>query len=404
MNPERFKSKFKKLPEKTEKGVEKEKKVETMNVPEIVVQPEKGTYLLSIILKGHNPEWGNCDSELAKLTERHFSEHSLNIDIKNTIEELTKEGVDEESLYNLSLTYQHPERTKYVFDMLVEHKDIKKVKAEEFQQKLIEALGIIDKDSSLNSLEKEFTEEIEKDIKIRQEQLEGSRQRIEKLIDFFRPKLQTTEIEKINLMPTDFLYHKRSGKSFGLGKELVLMSPLEDSIEGQAHEFLHGVINPIIDKLDKNLTEYHKRRIIELASGKIKQHYGETAYYSHLCEGFIRTYLNVFEKGEKPQTYKNFRELISQKITNDVQFQEILTRDKELKQRCDVLGIFNLKEFTEKSKDYFKTYEEDKLENIIYDFLGDYKRECSDKPEITFEDFVLQKFVRYLGGMAEKPV
>lgn len=404
MNPEKFEPKFEKLPKKIEKEMEEEKTVETMNVPEIVVQPEKGTYLLSIILKGNNPEWGNRDSELAKLTEQHFSEHPLNIDIKNAIEKLTKEGVDEESLYNLSLTYQNPERAGYVFNMLEKHKGIERRGAEESQRKLTEVLGILDKDPSLDGLKKKLAEETQKDIAIRQEQLEGSRQRIEKLIDFFRPKSETTQTERVNLLPTDFLYHKRSGKSFSLGKELILMSPPEDSTEGQAHEFLHGVINPIVDKLDKNLSEDHKRKIVELASGKIKQHYGEENYYSHLCEGFIRTYLNVFEKGEKPQTYKNFRELISQKIPNDGQFQEILTRDKELKQRCDALGISNLKELTEKSKDYFETYEEDKLGNIIHDLLGDYKRECLDKPEITFEDFVSQKFVHYLDRTAEKSI
>lgn len=404
MNPEKIvEPKFENLPENTNKGVEEEKIGEIMNVPEIVIQPEKGTHLLSIILKGCNPEWGNCDSELAKLTEQHFREHPLNTDIKNTIEELTKEGIDEESLYNLSLTYQHPERAGYVFDMLEKHKDTERMEAEESQRKLTEALKILDKDSSLDGLKNKFTEETQKDIAIRQEQLEGSRQRIKELIDFFRPKSQTSKIEKVNLAPTDFLYHKRSGKSFSFGKETILMSSPEDSTDGQAHEFLHGVINPIVDKLDNNLNENHKRKISELTSGKIKQHYGETEYYSHLCEGFIRTYINFFEKGETLQIYKNFQESIPKKITNEW-LKESLTKDKELKQRFNVLGISNLKELIEKSKDYFEKYEEDKLGNIIYDFLGDYKRECLNKQEITFEDFVLQKFVRRLDEIDEKSV
>ncbi len=62
MNPEEFEPKFEKLLEETEKKVEGGKRAETMNVPEIIVQPEKGTQLLSIILKGRNAEWGNCDS------------------------------------------------------------------------------------------------------------------------------------------------------------------------------------------------------------------------------------------------------------------------------------------------------------------------------------------------------
>lgn len=379
--------------EKIEEPLETERE-KIMEVPKIVVQPEKGAYLLSATLKGCNPEWGNRNHELAKLTERHFEEHPLNPEIKNTIDTLKKEGVDEETLYNLSLTYQHPERTEYVFDMLEKHKDIERGKAEELQQKLTEVLGILDNDPLLDSLEKNFVEETQKDIKIRQEQLEGSRQRIEKLIDFFRPKSKTTPVKRINLMPTDFLYHERSGKSFTLGEELILMSPLEDSTDGQAHEFLHSVINPIVDKLDQALSEDQKKEIVQLSSGKLRQHYGEK-YCSLLCEGFIRTYINIFEKGKKPPTYKHFKENLS-RVATEEQFQGILATDRELEQRCQNLGISDLKGLIEKSKSYFEMYEKNQLGEIVYSFYQNYQRERSKKPEATFEDFVLEKFNKYL--------
>lgn len=386
-NPEKFEPKFEQNPPEEEKRIE----VEVMKTPEIIIQPERGPILMSAIMKGFDPEWGNRDHELAKLTEQHFREYPLEPEIKNTIEELRKMGVDEESLYNLSLTYQHPERTGEVFSFLTKHKEIQDPEKE--QQKLLKCLELLDSNPSFKKLEENFIKYREEDVEKRKNQLEESRKRIEELINFFRPKANTTNVERINLMPTDFLYHRKSGKSFMLGKELILMSPPEDYLDGQAHEFLHSVINPIVDKLDSKLSEDQKRKIVELASGKIKQHYGEDLenYYSHLCEGFIRTYVNIFEKGARSLTYEGFQELISQKIKSEKQFQEILAEDKELKQRCDSLSISNLMELKNKSGGYFEKYEEDRLGDVIYEFYGDYKQEYQDKLELTFEDFVLEK-------------
>ena len=188
-------------------------------------------------------------------------------------------------------------------------------------------MGHFDGNPSFDKLEESFERETQKDIEEKKGQLEESRQRIKGLIDFFRPKSETTPVETINIMPADFLYKKQSGKSFGFGRELLLQSSREDLTEGQAHEFLHSVVNPITDKLDKNLTGAQKEKIVQLASWKLKEHYGQNVeyYYSLLNEGFIRTYLNTFESGGKPLTYKNFRELISQKFPDRKRFQEALS-------------------------------------------------------------------------------
>jgi len=379
------------------KSFEQDKKeTEIMKVPEIVVRPERGAHLLSVILKGRNPEWGNCNSELAQLANKHFGEHPLSLEISNAIGELAQEGIDEESLYNLSLTYQHPERMEHVFLMLEKYKGIDRETARIAHGKLVEALEGLDKDATFTDLDEKFEEEAEKDVEEKRGQLEEAREKIKSLIDFFQPKRETKEIETVNLMPTDALCHERSGSSFSFGREIVLRSSPEDSTQGQAHEFLHGIINPVVDKLEKTLTEDQKWRIAELASGKIKQHYGEGKYYSHLCEGFIRTYLNIFEKGEKPKTYEDFQELIAQRIANEEQFREALAQDRELKQRCETLGIRDLKGLVEKSKDYFETYEKDKLGEIIYECLGDYKEKREDNPGLTFEDYILEKFAEKL--------
>jgi hypothetical protein len=375
---------------KSEKG--KDEKREVMGIPEMVVHPEKGIWLMSIALKMCNPEWGNRNHELARLTEQYFREHPLNPAVKNTIAVLEDEGVDEETLYYLSLTYQHSERDENVFTMLKRHKNIEK--PEKLQQKLLEALGTLDSDldsePSFADLRNKFREETKRNIEVRQEQLGESRQRIGELITYFRPKSETTPLKRINLMPTNFLYPEKSGKSFMLGEELVLMSPVEDSTDGQAHEFLHSVINPIVDKLDDTLTKDQKRKITRLTSGKLRQHYGEE-YYSLLSEDFIRTYINIFEKGKRPQTYQDLETELS-RITTEKQFQNILAEDSELEQRINALGASDLKGLNEKTKEYFELYEKDQLQDIIYGLYQDYARKHSNNPTLTFEDFVLQNF------------
>lgn len=377
-------------------GKERERENEIMPIPEIIIQPERGAYLMSVMLKGYDREWGNRDHELVKLTEEHFVEHPLNPEIRKFLDEikaLEDDGMDEETLFILSLTYQHPERTEWAFDTLRRHKDIQN--PEDLQQKLLEALKTLDSDPNISGLESNFYyEEIQKDIEARQKQLPEARQRIQGLVDFFQPKSQTTKIEKVNLMPTNFLHRRKSGKSFVFGKELVLMSSLEDSPDVQNHEFLHGIINPITDKLAESLSEDQKRKIIELASLKLREDYGDK-YYSLLNEELIRTFVDVFARGEKPRGYKEFRETISH-ITSE-QFQKLLSEDKKLRQRCEALGISDSKGLIKKSKDYFEKYEKDRLQEIIYDFYGDYQKERLSRPELTFEDFVLIKFPDYLG-------
>jgi hypothetical protein len=225
---------------------------EVLKTPEIVVQDEEGAQLLSLILKAKNPKWGETKTSLAKETSGYFETNPLDqetLEFLDEIRALQEGGVDEEVLYILALTYGHPERTEGAFEIITKHKSYIE-NPQELQQKLFRAIEIMEQSFSTSPLAEKLVGEIEKDKESRRENLEETKARIEKLIAFFRPDSATTGIRKITLMPTDPLYKKYSGAGFIFGEEVVLKTHIEnpDNLE---HEFLHSIINPIIEKLSQ---------------------------------------------------------------------------------------------------------------------------------------------------------
>lgn len=394
---------------KNKQEKEKSNSMETKNEklmsnPEIVIEPEKGIHLMSLMLKGYDPEWGNKDHELAKLTNEYFKKNPLSKEIKKSLDELKalagidEEGIDQETLFNISLSYDYPERTKEISSGFLKSSGIEN--ADELQQKVLKLMEDFEKELKSNpefsELENKFNHETQKDIGIREKRLEASKEEINKLIGFFRPKTETTRAKKINIIPTDVLYPKESGMGFDVGEEIIVRVPLKDFTESNqwTHEFLHSVINPIDDKLYQKLTDEQKEKLIKMSPQKLKQHYGKNAN-TLLNESFIRTYVNLFGKSSGPYSYEYFKKLIPQ-IKDEEQFQDILSGDKELIQRLNELKIHNLKEFTEKSEEYFENWEKDELGNVIYDLYEDYSKEIQKNENLTFEDFVLEKFSDYI--------
>ncbi|MFA5013005.1 MAG: hypothetical protein WC520_00355 [Candidatus Paceibacterota bacterium] len=362
---------------------------EVLKTPEISVDEEKGAQHLSLMLKAEKPEWGNSENKLAKETEKYFLENPLDMEVSGFLEEigaLEEGGVDEEALYTLALSYEHPERSEKALKVLAKHKSYIK-NPQELQQKLFQALEAFKQSFDSSELAKKFSIETERDKEMRERDMEETKRRIEKLISFFRPDSKTTEVRRISLMPTDPLYEKDSGAAFSFGEELVLKNHIENP-DNLDHEFLHSIINPIVEKLSGQLTNEQKEKVIELASEKLKKDYGKD-YSSLLCEEFIRTYNDIFKKGEGPRTYEDFQEKL--KDINASQFQEFLARNEGLRQRCAELDIKTVEDFQAKSEQYFERFENDKLRDLVFDLYEDY----SNRPNVeieNFEQFVLSKF------------
>lgn len=359
---------------------------EVLITPEIIVQEERGAQLLSLLLKAESQGWGETETPLAKETTEYFKDNQVDSGILNTIKNFYKEGVDEEILYNLALTYQRPERAEKVLKMMEKYKPHVK-NPQEVYQKVLTTLKEFDQTFSASPLAEKLSIEIEKDKEAREKTLSKTKERIEKLITFFKPDSRTTGVRKIYLMPFDPIAKTNTGSAYVFGEELVLKTHI-DNPDNLEHEFLHSIINPIIDKLSWQLTEEQKEKISELASAKLKQDYGE-GHFSLLSEEFIRTYNDVFKKGEKPQSYKDF----TQKILgiNEEQFQDSLAQSESLKARCAELNIRTIDDFQHKSQEYFERFEVNRLRDLIFTIYQEYSNR-PDKESENFERFVLAKF------------
>ncbi|MCK9393316.1 MAG: hypothetical protein WCX30_00160 [Candidatus Paceibacterota bacterium] len=368
------------------KNIEQPEKIESMKTPEICVQEEKGVELLSLLFKAKNPEWGECNTPAARNIITYFEDNPISQETLNKIDVLLAEGTDEELLYWLVLTYGHDERLEAVENELKKNKssmiDITSVK-----QKLFTALEAFSEEFSGSMLSEKIKEDTEIDILNRQKDIENATSRIRGLIEFFNPDIKTSNIKKIIFMPTNPIFKTNTGFSCNFSGEQFILSHI-DNTDNQDHEFLHGIINPIVEKLSQKLTEEQKEKISKLVSGKLRRDYGEE-YFSLLCEEFIRTYNDYFKKGEKPQSYENFIGNIL-KISEE-EFQMFLNENNKLKEECKKSGVKNIEEFKNKLEEDFRKTREDKLQELIYKMYQEYS-EKEDKENINFEKFILDRF------------
>ena len=192
--------------------IEKEQEIkevdfEVMKLPEILVQEERGAQLFSLLLKAENPAWGETEAVLAKETNEYFRNNPIDSEILETINYFYKEDIDEETLYNTALTYQRPERVEHLLEMVGKYKSYVK-NPQEVYQKLLAILERFDQTFSNSPLAETFSAEIERDKNKRLERIEETKNRIEVLIDYFKPNIKTTNIKKIITVPTDPLYKK----------------------------------------------------------------------------------------------------------------------------------------------------------------------------------------------------
>jgi len=364
---------------------------EVMRLPEFDVREEKGATLLSILLKGHNSDWGGHDHQLSSEVEKFFEQNPLNeksIKFLEEIRALKDGGVDEEALYNIALTYGHPEREEELFDFISKHKDYIK-DPQKIRSDLIATLKQLE-DVLPSELTIRFVEATDEDIEKRNQTIHEIQERIKNLIDFFKPSPQTTNVKRITLLPTDFLYRKESGSAFQFNDEIILRSHI-DNPSNLEHEFLHSVINPIVDKLSEKLSEEQKQKISRLGSHRLRveENYGE-GFYSLLCEEFIRTYNDVVQRGEKPMTHEDFVQKINE--VDEKKFAELLQKNKTLKSRCYQLGIDKLQDLKDNSQEYFDRFERNELRDIVFSFYQNYIQGKEKDDKITFEDFVLKEF------------
>lgn len=361
-------------------------KAEILLLPEVVVQEEHGAQLLSLLKKASDPSWGETDTPLAKETTKYFEEHPIDPTVVEVLRSFEEQGVDEETLYNFALTYQHPERVAHIFKLIAAHKPHVK-QPKETHKILVGLLDTFDAPFAISPLCGVLRMEATHDKAERVRRMEETKEWLKRLIDFFKPDPKTSNIHKLNFVPTDPLYRKNFGRAFyAIPGEMIIISNRENE-HNQQHEFLHGLINPIVDKLFRQLTDEQKQRISELASGQLRGDYGEWPY-SLLCEELIRTYQEVVVGDDSIGTFEEFEKRTA--TLTEEEFMRELRQNGALQDRCKSLGIYTLTDFRNKSREFFDAFKANPMRVVVTDLYRSY----INRPDAreNFEQFILREF------------
>jgi len=376
-----------------ESSVEKTETREVMKLPEIEIKSEKGLFLLSVLGKGYNPEWGNQDKRcvLVKEAEQYFKKNPLDaesIEYLKSIKAFEQDGLDEESLFYISMMYEHPERSS---ETLARDKLISEGEVEELKSGLFKIFEKLEKNLGSSKLAKDFEKATEKDIKIRQEKLPETRKLLQGVIDFLRPSPETTKAKKAIFVPANFLWRQESGRFINFGEEFVISESAEVQ-DDNPHEFMHSIINPITEKLEGKLTEEQMQKIVEMSPEmlKIKKAYGEN-WKSLLNESLIRTHVDYFSKGESPGIESLKRKI--DEIKDETDFQERTENwDPRTKEVTEKLDIHSLADLKEKLQQYFDMEVKSELAEKVYIFYEKYAEAIKSDPNLNFEDYLLQNY------------
>lgn len=280
---------------------------------------------------------------------------------------------DEEAVFMLALTLDHPEWKDEILQQIARDKP--------HIQNPEKILARISKDYYIT----ERQPRSQSDTAWWTEHLPETKTRIANLLTYFHPS-QDAVAKKIIIVPSDqLLPSKDTGRSFHIGNTAIIMSHSEN-LDNFEHEFLHSIINPLTRKV---AGEIPQEKIIALASNKLKNQemYGNHAL-SLLNEELIRTYNDLIKRGEPIRTFADFEKLV--KSIDEKSFADLIDAEPITKARLSAMGIFSLADFQTRIKEYYDRYEKNSLREKIYQFYKKFNTEKAFRPDAKFEDFFLK--------------
>ena len=213
------------------------------------------------------------------------------------------------------------------------------------------------------------------DINSRQQALPELNKKIEETINFFKPK--SLNIQEIIYLPTNPLENKQSGNGIETGKTSYLNTENGNEIN-QVHEFLHFVINPIIEKVE--LSKDDEQSILKLASGKIKDYKFPESIFT---EAIIRTYGTCLTFDNKPG-FDNFKKRLLN--LEKGKLQDIL--DLEAKKEGVSVDINQLLSDDNLIRAYYEKYDKNELTERIFNFFEKFKNSAA----ANFEEYFLKNY------------
>jgi len=217
------------------------------------------------------------------------------------------------------------------------------------------------------------------------------RPRVEALLSYFNPSSDWYHIRKVVALPVDDFVNVQGGRSFQRGSDWIVASHSQNP-DNFDHEFLHSFMNQIVDHLASAIGQEKITQLVTMASGKLKEDYGEECPHSIFTEELIRTYNDYVKQKRNPQNVpQQFMEKID--TITQKQFQDALNDDERFVQNLKKLNINNFNEFKERAKEYFDKYEKDELRDILFDLYKNYEETRKRGDIEDFESFLIQNIV-----------
>lgn len=388
---------------------ESEPKIE--NKPEIEKQPQvefevtpveavKGLNELTVLRRIADISWGkesDIDKEIDNLPKDEKDE------IKKIFNDLMAIAESNEEALELAAVAKgkSAEAREGALKYLIRYKGFKKEEAEEFLQR---SLDLLDEASQrYPKMIEILNEKTELDRQEKERDSEQIRKYIDKAVDFLNLKSETTRKLSIHLLPNDPI-KPIDCKGFKMDEDIYIISKapelsgLKDlsALENltpigiTVHECLHGMINPITEKIE--LDKQQEKRILDLVSfrlRKAKSYKGNAS--SLLNESLIRAYPLQFIGGRQI-SLKDFRRQTG--IMTEESFQEMKT---DVEQNGLSIKSKTLEEFKEfELESFYNEYLKDKLADKISNFYKDYMTEKERQADITFEDYFIKNYKELL--------
>jgi len=262
--------------------------------------------------------WGNEQNEniAADIKNKKIQLDQELIDSYKKIRELSNNN--DETLSWLAFAVERDEETQScIRDLMVKHKDFNEADAKKLNFEFKDFYQKIKQKINLKELIEAF---ITTDIDQRKENLPKLRIKVDEAIKFFNP--QNLKIEKIVYLPTNPLEKKQSGGGVEIGKSFYINAENGNEVN-EIHEFLHSIINPILEKL--KLNEGEEKKILNICSTEELENYEYPI--SILTEKIIKIYHTGFNIENKPtedklseRIWEFFEEYINSGISNFEEF------------------------------------------------------------------------------------
>ncbi len=339
---------------------------------EIKICQSEGIFLTSLLLAKYRNQ-----GDLKLLDDYQFSIASKNEKIKQILLALESDRVDEEMLYNLATTYK-TEFKEADFQELLKNKEINNLT--EVRDLFLEALELFE--AEVTAAEKDFFAQQTLD-KVDQwvEKVPEIENKLWEINDFFKVEEVTPEVLIQAYSP--FL-KKESGMAIIKENEIIIKTSIENE-KNIYHEYLHSIINPIVQKVSEDLSEKEKEEMLMSANYKLQQDYED--FNSVLAETLIRTYNDYYTLKQTYPDFYTFWEKVNE--LSEKEFQGKIVEGESLYQFCLEKNIKNKQDFSNYQEEYYEKYVYDGLGEKCFQIYQDYQMQ-----EEPFSDYFHHKIVK----------